>query len=89
MTLGIRPEHITRDTRSNVLNAKAIFVESLGSVTYAYCEFAGVKEELTCELDGTARVQSGDALQLGVAADRCYLFDANGKAFQRRVTANP
>ena len=83
VTLGIRPEHITRDTSANVLNAKTIFVESLGSVTYAYSEFAGVKEELTCVLDGTVRVHPGDALQLGVAANRCYLFDAQGKAFQR------
>ena len=89
VTLGIRPEHITRDTSANTLNAKAIFVESLGSVTYAYCKFAGVKEELTCELDGIVRVQSGDNLQLGVAADRCYLFDATGKAFQRLVVQNP
>jgi multiple sugar transport system ATP-binding protein len=88
VTLGVRPEHITRDKSANVLNAKAIFVESLGSVTYAYCEFAGVKEELTCVLDGTVRVLTGDALQLGVAPDRCYLFDAQGKAFQRVGVAN-
>ena len=88
VTLGIRPEHITRDTSANILNAKVTFVESLGSVTYAYCEFAGVKEELTCELDGIVRVRSGDALQLGVAADRCYLFDAAGKAFRRVIAAS-
>lgn len=83
VTLGIRPEHITRETRANVLNAQTIFVESLGSVTYAYCAFAGVKEELTCVLDGTVQVQPGDTLQLGVPVDRCYLFNAEGRAFPR------
>ncbi len=88
VTLGIRPEHITRDTSVNTLHAKVTFVESLGSVTYAYCEFSGVKEELTCELDGIVRVRAGDMLQLGVAADRCYLFDATGKAFPRLIAAS-
>ncbi len=87
VTLGIRPEHITRDTSDNVLHAKVTFVESLGSVTYAYCEFAGVAEELTCELDGIVRVRGGDTLQLGIAADRCYVFDASGKAYKRLVPA--
>ena len=89
VTLGIRPEHITREPSANVLNAKVTFVESLGSVTYAYCEFAGVKDELTCELGGIVQVQGGDRLQLGVAADRCYLFDATGKAFKRLLPASP
>ena len=83
VTLGLRPEHITREPSANTLNAKVTFVESLGSVTYAYCEFAGVQEELTCELSGIVRVRAGDSLQLGVEANRCYLFDAQGKAFQR------
>ncbi len=87
VTLGIRPEHLTRDTSANVLNAKVTFVECLGSVTYAYCEFAGAKEALTCELDGVVRVNGGDTLALGVTPQRCYVFDAAGKAFKRMVAA--
>ena len=85
VTLGVRPEHITRSAGPNRLDAKVTFVESLGSVTYAYCAFAGVAEDLTCELDGVVRVHAGDTLSLSVAPERCYLFDANGRAYKRKV----
>jgi multiple sugar transport system ATP-binding protein len=83
LTLGIRPEHFSSTPSDNRLDATVTFVESLGSTTHAYCGFAGVEEELTCELDGAARVKAGDRLVLGVAADKCYLFDAAGLAFAR------
>ena len=86
MTLGIRPEHITRVPYANRLMAQVTFVESLGSVTYAYCSFPGVQEDLTCELTGVVRVQAGDTLDLGVEPGRCYLFDAAGHAFKRTVS---
>jgi len=88
LTLGIRPEHITRVPFANRLTAKVTFVESLGSVTYAYCAFPGVKEDLTCELDGVVRVKAGDTLELGVEPHRCYLFDAAGQAFKRTAPAH-
>ena len=88
VTLGIRPEHITRVPYANRLTAQVTFVESLGSVTYAYCAFPGVQDDLTCELTGVVRVQAGDILELGVEPDRCYLFDASGKAFKHTVVAH-
>lgn len=88
VTLGIRPEHITRVPYANRLTATVTFVESLGSVTYAYCAFPGVQEDLTCELNGMVRVKAGDMLELGVEPDRCYLFDAAGKAFKRTAAAH-
>ena len=88
VTLGIRPEHITRVPFANRLSAQVTFVESLGSVTYAYCAFPGVQEDLTCELTGVVRVQAGDTLELGVEPDRCYLFNAAGKAFKRTVAVH-
>ena len=87
VTLGIRPEHITRTPGANRLVAQVTFVESLGSVTYAYCAFDGVQEDLTCELVGVVPVSDGDTLELGVDPDRCYLFDAAGKAFKRLPVA--
>ena len=87
VTLGIRPEHITRTPGVNRLVAQVTFVESLGSVTYAYCAFDGVQEDLTCELNGVVQVADGDRLELGVEPDRCYLFDTAGKAFMRLPAA--
>jgi len=73
---------------ANRLVATVTFVESLGNVTYAYCAFPGVQEDLTCELTGMVRVKAGDTLELGVEPDRCYLFDAAGKAFKRIAAAH-
>jgi multiple sugar transport system ATP-binding protein len=88
VTLGLRPEHITRAPCANRLLAQVTFVESLGSVTYAYCAFPGALDGLTCELTGVVRVQAGDTLELGVEPDRCYLFDSAGQAFKRIVPAH-
>jgi multiple sugar transport system ATP-binding protein len=88
VTLGIRPEHFTIGGQQNLLETKVTFVESLGSITHAYCEFPGVEEALTTELDGRVRVKNGEMLTLSVPSDACYLFDANGIAFKRRVSAD-
>jgi multiple sugar transport system ATP-binding protein len=88
VTLGLRPEHITRVPGINRLTAQVTFVESLGSVTYAYCAFPGVQEDLTCELNGMVRVNAGDTLELGVEPERCYLFNAAGQAFKRTAVGH-
>jgi multiple sugar transport system ATP-binding protein len=87
VTLGIRPEHFTIGGPQNLLETTVTFVESLGSITHAYCAFPGVEEALTTELDGRLRVKSGEALTLSVPSESCYLFDAKGMAFTRRVPA--
>jgi multiple sugar transport system ATP-binding protein len=88
VTLGIRPEHFTIGGQQNLLETTVTFVESLGSITHAYCEFPGVEEALTTELDGRVRVKNGETLTLSVPSDAGYLFDANGIAFKRRVSAD-
>jgi len=88
VTLGIRPEHFTIGGAQNLLETKVTFVESLGSITHAYCEFPGVEEALTTELDGRVRVKNGEKLVLSVPSEACYLFDAGGLAFKRRVSAD-
>ena len=85
VTLGLRPEHIRTDLTENTLQATVTFVESLGSTTHAYCALPGVEEALTCELDGKTALCGGDALALGIPADACYLFDAQGQAFHRHA----
>jgi hypothetical protein len=34
-------------------------------------------------MNGSSQVRGGDALELGVDASLCYLFDGDGKAFHR------
>ncbi|MED5621671.1 ABC transporter ATP-binding protein [Ideonella sp. BN130291] len=85
LTLGVRPEHFQLGSGDNTLSTSVTFVESLGGLTQAYCNFPGMDEALTCQLDGRTRVRQGDTLALGIAADSCYLFDADGRAFRRHA----
>ena len=89
LTLGMRPEHFylsAQANKENQINATVTFVESLGSITHAYCTFPGVEDALTWELDGMADVHDGDLLKLAMPADACYLFNAEGRAFRRHQT---
>jgi len=83
VSLGVRPEHLRAGVADNALATTVTFVESLGSMTYAYCSNAGAADVITCAVDAHLRLRNGDALALGVPAERAYLFDAEGRAFER------
>ncbi len=83
VTLGLRPEHFLVGGDENLIQSTVTFVESLGSATFAYCTYPGVEDALTCEFDGRTRVRTGDTLALSLPVAACYLFDAQGRAFQR------
>ncbi len=81
--LGVRPEHLRAGLADNALQTQVTFVESLGSLTYAYCSNAGIEDVLTCVVEGDRPLQAGQALPLGVPPGKTYLFDAQGRAFPR------
>ena len=83
VTLGVRPEHLRAGVADNALNTTVTFVESLGSMTYAYCSNPGLDDVITCAVEGDRRIEAGAALPLGVPVDKTYLFDAQGHAYQR------
>ena len=85
VTLGVRPEHLVAGGSQNPIETQVTFVESLGSTTHAYCDFPGVEEALTCELEGRTRVKNGQMLTLSIPSDASYLFDAAGLALRRHV----
>ena len=85
--LGVRPEHLKEGGSANTIEARVTFVESLGGTTYAYAEYPGADDTLTCELDGRSHPKPRQALTLTVPEDRAYLFDAQGLAFQRHTEA--
>ncbi len=85
--LGIRPEHLRPGVADNALQTSVTFVESFGSMTYAYCSNAGVEDVITAAVEGDRRIDSGQALALGVPVEKTYLFAADGRAFQRLSTA--
>jgi multiple sugar transport system ATP-binding protein len=81
--LGVRPEHLEAGSRDNALATTVTFVESLGSMTYAYCSNAGVEDVITCAVEGDRPIASGQALPLSVPVHKTYLFDAQGRALPR------
>ena len=83
VTIGIRPEHFELNALANTIEASVSFVESLGNTTHTYLAYAGVDDALTCEFGGHATVAIGDYLKIGIPANCCHLFDANGRAFKR------
>jgi len=89
LTLGVRPEHFVLGHPTNPLRLRITFVESLGSTTHAYAPFAGASEDLTVQLDGRQRPLAGDELNVGVPDSACYVFDEQGRAWQRLRTPVP
>ncbi len=90
VTLGLRPEHLhaamaqqAGSAPDNLLATRLTFVESLGSMTYAYCSHPALDEVLTCAVPGDQPLAAGRTLALQVPAAKTYLFDAEGRAFPR------
>jgi multiple sugar transport system ATP-binding protein len=81
--LGVRPEHLRAGASENAVQTRVTFVESLGSMTYAYCSNAGVDDVLTAAVEGDRAIVAEQPLSLGVPVDKTYLFDAQGRAFPR------
>ena len=86
--LGVRPEHLRAGVMHNALSTTVTFVESLGSMTYAYCANPGLDDVITCAVEGDRHVVSGEALPLSVPVEKTYLFNAQGQAL-RRLTGQP
>ncbi|MDH3665207.1 MAG: sn-glycerol-3-phosphate ABC transporter ATP-binding protein UgpC [Alphaproteobacteria bacterium] len=83
VTLGIRPEHLIDGGGGDAeLKGKAIAVEQLGGETYAYLDRGG-SEPLVIKAGGDAKITVDEVVPVGVQAQACYLFDEEGKAFQR------
>jgi multiple sugar transport system ATP-binding protein len=86
--LGVRPEHLRAGVSNNALATTVTFVESLGSMTYAYCSNPGLEDVITCAVEGDRPIASGESLPLSVPVEKTYLFDADGRAL-RRLTGQP
>ena len=89
VTLGVRPEHFQAatgaDAQSQTLTVR--FVESLGSVLYAYGAAPGAQEDLVVQLPGDSSVTAGQALAVRIDPACAHLFDPAGRAYPRSPTA--
>jgi multiple sugar transport system ATP-binding protein len=86
VTVGVRPEDFGIGAGNNTLRTEVTFVESLGSITYAYCSHPASGEVLTVAVERQARARPGDSLLLNVAPEGAHLFDAQGRAFRRLLS---
>jgi len=88
VNLGIRPEHILwADTDSARYQAKVLFVEHMGNETYLYLDNGNASEPWVVRNSERSEIVAGQTVGIDLPAEHCYLFDGNGQAFQRLVTA--
>ncbi len=85
MTLGIRPEHLLdADNATHHLCGDIQVVEQLGNETHIHLQLAGQDSALVYRHHDVAVVEEGTALNIGLPAERCHLFHADGRACPRR-----
>jgi len=87
VVVGVRPEHLHRDTTGNALDATVVAVERLGSETLLHARLS-TDELVTWRTVGTDVTNVGDAARLGMNAARSHLFDGAGNAFARLEAAS-
>ncbi|PPR41093.1 MAG: Maltose/maltodextrin import ATP-binding protein MalK [Alphaproteobacteria bacterium MarineAlpha5_Bin12] len=77
ITLGVRPEHLLINEKSDAEWEGKVFVtEKLGSGTFLYIEKKD--EPLVVAVEGDADIKVGDTVKIGFNASRCHLFGKNG-----------
>lgn len=84
MSLGIRPEHLLRDDQTNALiQGDVQIVEKLGNETQVYLHLDCADADVIYRAQDTLPIDPGDTYTIGIAPERCHLFDSNGNACQR------
>jgi multiple sugar transport system ATP-binding protein len=81
VTLGVRPEHVQLGAGDEALSLVVRFVESLGSVLYAYGVAPGTDQELVVQLPGDSEISAGQALTVRIDPVSAHLFDSDGRAY--------
>ncbi len=80
VTLGIRPEHLVEGPADGALEGRVDFVEQLGETHLLYVRTGDTM--VTAKGPGGAARQAGDSVRLGIPAEACHLFDAEGTAIR-------
>ncbi len=84
MTLGIRPEHLLdADNSQHQLYGEILVVEQLGNETQIHLQLPGYADPLVYRHHDVAVVAEGVPLAIGIPAERCHLFHADGRACHR------
>lgn len=86
VTLGIRPEHVVM-AEGDIPSTKGeiLYVEHLGESSFIYMTIEGTENTIVLRQEGDTSAKEGDVMALGMPEQSCHLFNADGKAFRRRV----
>ncbi|WP_299154902.1 sn-glycerol-3-phosphate ABC transporter ATP-binding protein UgpC [uncultured Tateyamaria sp.] len=78
--LGVRPEHITIDTKGE-LKGEVVLSERLGPETMLHVD-VGETEPVIVKEDGLNKLSRGDQCALKIEADACHLFASEGQTIR-------
>jgi multiple sugar transport system ATP-binding protein len=83
--VGIRPEDLVPRAADGDagLPVRVEVSEPLGESTLLHVSGASFDGTLIARVDGARRFGDGDAIELGIPALACHLFDEQGRAHQR------
>ncbi len=87
VTLGVRPECLTRAAEENRLTVVVDVVETLGPARSVYGFLAGVAAPVCAVLAGDDAARPGERIALHFRGPDAYLFDRDGVAFRRLTPA--
>jgi multiple sugar transport system ATP-binding protein len=85
LRLGIRPEHVRVGEGDLTLSVVPNVIERLGQQTIGYAQIDAHPEGFCLVLPGEMPVAADRPLGIGIRAGDCHLFDADGRAFRRRI----
>ncbi len=88
VTLGIRPEHLTKAEDHNLIQTEVTLVEPLGSHSYVYLKTPDSDEPLIFRGPGDFQGVKGDRLTVCISADHCHLFGEDGRELRRKPFEN-
>jgi len=84
LTLGVRPEHFVDPEQADfVLNGEIAVTERLGDHNLLHLNLEGVEAMVAVASDGNRRVAEGEEFAIGLLANKCHLFRADGEACTR------
>ena len=87
VTLGIRPQDVLKqdsnDAGKNWITGTIETIERLGNESFVYMKHPDIHEAFIARIEDSMRRECGSEFRVGVPAENCHLFDADGRAFKR------
>ena len=87
VTLGIRPQDVLKqdsnDAGENWITGTIETIERLGNESFVYMKHPDIHEAFIARIEDSMRRECGSEFRVGVPAENCHLFDANGRVFKR------